>query len=50
MATHDDSSQDQNNQAPRRSKIMELKGSLKNPPNQPINIDRIRDYIDYSDL
>jgi AbrB family looped-hinge helix DNA binding protein len=36
---------------PKKSKIFELEGSLKGiKPTKPINIDKIRDYIDYSEL
>ncbi len=36
---------------PKRSKILEMGGSLANKkPLRPINIDKIRDFIDYSDL
>ncbi|PIP61670.1 hypothetical protein COW99_02770 [Candidatus Roizmanbacteria bacterium CG22_combo_CG10-13_8_21_14_all_38_20] len=36
---------------PKESKIMRMGGSLSGKkPIRPINIDKIRDYIDYSDL
>lgn len=36
---------------PRKSRIFELEGSLQNiRPTEPINIDRVRDFIDYSKL
>ncbi|MBI4129828.1 AbrB/MazE/SpoVT family DNA-binding domain-containing protein [Candidatus Roizmanbacteria bacterium] len=36
---------------PKKSKILQMGGSLQGiKPTRPINIDKIRDYIDYSDL